>query len=52
MKDIKHIKWDFYSVPWDMPQGLGLGGGGLGGGSNIRFSERDHVAYQIKGDEQ
>ena len=30
-----------------------LGGGGAGGGgSNIRFSELDHVAYQIKGDEQ
>ena len=30
MKDIKHIKWDFFSVTWDMPQGLGLGGGAGG----------------------
>ena len=28
MKDIKHITKDFYSVPWVMPQGLGLGGVG------------------------
>ena len=33
MKDIKHIRQDLYSVPWVMPQGLGLGGAGGGGGS-------------------
>ena len=26
MKDIKHIRRDFHSVPWVMPQGLVLGG--------------------------
>ena len=25
MKDIKHIRWDFHSVAWVMPQGLDLG---------------------------
>ena len=28
MKDIKHIRRDFHSVPWVMPKGLGLGGAG------------------------
>ena len=27
MKDIKHIRWDFHSVTWIMPQGWDLGGG-------------------------
>ena len=31
MKDIKHIRRDFYSVAWVMPQGLDfVGTGGLG----------------------
>ena len=25
MKDIKHIRWDFYSTAWVMPQGRDLG---------------------------
>ena len=49
MKDIKHIRRDFYSDPWVMPQGLGLEG--IGGSKNY-FSEHSHVAYQIKWDEQ
>ena len=28
MKDIKHVRWDFHSIPCVMPQGLGLGGAG------------------------
>ena len=35
MKDIKHIRRDFHSVAWVMPQGSDLGvpwGGGGGGG--------------------
>ena len=28
MKDIKHIRWDFHSVAWVMPQSLRLGGAG------------------------
>ena len=34
MKEIKHIRRDFYLVAWVMPQGSDLGvpwGGGLGG---------------------
>ena len=51
MKYIKHIRWDFLSNTWVMPQGwhfkcLGVLGGG--GGSKIKFSEYSHVAYQIK----
>ena len=29
MKDTKHIRRDFYSVTWDMPQGLDFGALGL-----------------------
>ena len=25
MKDIKNVRWDFHSVSWVIPQGLGLG---------------------------
>ena len=38
MKDIKHIRWDFHSVAWVMPQGLDLGVQG-GKGSKKFFSE-------------
>ena len=31
MKDIKHIRRDFYSVPWSTIRGGGGGGGGGGG---------------------
>ena len=50
MKDMKHIRWDFYSVPWVMhtPRFWTLGCWG----SRIIFPEHGHVAYQIKGDEQ
>ena len=44
MKDIKHIRLDFHSVVWVMPQGWDLGVLG----SEIKFSEHSHVAYQIK----
>ena len=39
IKDIKHIEQKFHSVTWVMPQwwDLGvLGGGGRGGGKNLR----------------
>ena len=36
MKDIKHIRGYFYSVPWVMPQGSELGGAG-GGVKNLIF---------------
>ena len=37
MEDIKHIRQDLYSVPWVMPQGVGLGGAGGGGVKNLIF---------------
>ena len=50
MKDIKHIRQGFHSVPWVMPQGLGLGGAG---GQKFNFLNMVmNVACQIKGDEQ
>ena len=45
MKDIKHIRLDFHSVPWVLPKGLGLGGAGV---KSLIFSH-SHVAYQIRG---
>ena len=48
MKDIKHIRWDFHSVPWVMPQGLDLGALGVPRGS--KKIKHGHVAYQIDGD--
>ena len=42
MKDIKHIRRDFHSVAWVMPQRLDLGvqgGGGGGLGVNFFFSK-------------
>ena len=29
MKDVKHIRRDFYGVPWVMPKGLGLADSGV-----------------------
>ena len=39
MKDIKHIRLDFCSVAWVMPQGWDLGGRGVGESKNFFFSE-------------
>ena len=49
MKDIKHFRQDFHSLPGSCPRGDAWGGGG---GSKLQFSEHGHVAYQIKGDDQ
>ena len=38
MKDIKHIRRDFHSVAWVMPQGWGLRGTGGLGGKILSFS--------------
>ena len=51
MKDIKHSRRDFHSVPIGHAPEVGLEGC-WGGGSKIKFSEHSHVAYQIKGDDQ
>ena len=53
IKDIRHIKWDFCSDAWVMPQGWDLGAVGLRtGGQNFFFFEHGHVAYQIDGDDE
>ena len=48
MKDIKHIRWDFYSVPWVMPQGWDFGALGVPRGSNFFFFKHG----QIDGDDE
>ena len=54
MKDKKHVRRDFYSVTWVMPQGWDFGALGVLGGSNIFFFffKHGHVAYQIDGDDE
>ena len=50
MKDTKHIRRDFYSVAWVMPQGRDIGALGVPKGSNNFFFKHGHVAYQIDAD--
>ena len=45
MKDTKHIRRDFHSGTWVMPQGWDIGALGI-------FSKHGHVAYQIYGDKE
>ena len=52
MKDTKHIRWDFHSVPWVMPKGLDLGALGVPRGSKKNLFKHGHVAYQIDRDEE
>ena len=53
MKDTKHIRRDFYSVPWVMPQGsVGLWGTMGAHGVKHFFFKHGHVAYQIDGDDE
>ena len=47
IKDIKHIKQDFCSDAWVMPQGWDLGAAGVRRGPKSFFSEHGHVAYRI-----
>ena len=57
MKDTKHIRRDFNSVAWVMPQGSDFGalgvprgtGGAQGGGVKKKIFKHGHVAYQIDG---
>ena len=51
MKDIKHIRRDFHSVPWVMPEGWDFGALGCQGGQ-IFFFKYGHVVYQIDGDDE
>ena len=50
MKDKKHIRRDFNSVAWVIPQGSDFGALGCRG-VNF-FSKHGHVAYQIDGDDE
>ena len=54
MKDTKHIRRDFNSDAWVMPQGSDFGALGIprGGGSKNIFFKHGHVAYQIDGNEE
>ena len=52
MKDTKHIRWDFHSVAWVMPQGSDLGALGVPRGSIFLFFAHGHVAYQIDEDDE
>ena len=51
MKDTKHIRWDFNSVAWVMPQGSDLGALGVPRGVKKNF-KHGHVAYQIDSDDE
>ena len=51
MKDIKHIRRDFHSVPWVMPQRRDFGALGVPRGSFF-FFKHGHVVYQIDGDDE
>ena len=51
MKDTIHIRRDFYSVAWVMPQGWDFGALGVPRGSNI-FFKHGHVVYQIDRDDE
>ena len=52
MRDTKHIRRDFYSVVWVMPQGWDFRAQGVPRGSNIFFFKHGHVAYKIDGDDE
>ena len=49
MKDTKHIRQDFHSVPSVMPQGWDFG---VPRGSKNFFFKHGHVVYQIDGDDE
>ena len=51
MKDTKHIRQDFHSVAWVMPEGLDLVALGGDPGGHF-FFKHVHVAYQIDGDDE
>ena len=52
MKDTKHVRRDFHSVAWVMPQGRDFGALGCSGGQTLLFFKHGHVAYQIDGDDE
>ena len=52
MKDTKHIRGDFNSDAWVMPQGWDFGALGVPTGSKKIIFKHCHVAYQIEGDDK
>ena len=52
MKGTKHIRQNFYSVAWVMPQDWDFVALGVPRGSNNFFFKHGHVAYQIVGDDE
>ena len=52
MKDTKHIRRDFHSAAWVMPQGSDLGALGVPRGSKIFFFKHGYVSYQMDDDEE
>ena len=52
IKDTKHIRRDFHSVPCVMPQRSDFGALGMTRGSNMFFFKHGHVVYQFDGDDE
>ena len=52
MKDTQHIRRDFNSVAWVMPQGSDFGALGVPRGQKHFFPKHCQVAYQINGDDE
>ena len=52
IKNTNHIRRDFYSVAWVMPNGRDFGALWCQRGSKIYFFKDGHVAYQIDGDDE
>ena len=53
MKDTKHIRRDFHSAPWVMPQGWYFEALGVPrGGQKDFFFKYGHVVYQIDVDDE
>ena len=50
MKDTKHIRRNFHSVPWVMPQGWDFGA--LGGPAGQNKFKHGRVVYLIDGDDE
>ena len=49
LKDIKHIEWDFHSIPWVMPQEWDFWVLGVPRGSNLIFFVHGHVGHVLGG---
>ena len=52
MKDTKHIRWDFHSLAWVIPQGRDFGALERPGGQKSFYFKHGQLAYQIDGDDE